>query len=323
MNIRHDTTRVLATAAGMALLALLAACQPTAPAPMPGYAEAELLYVAPTATATLAQLAVARGQRVQAGQVLFTMERTPEDRGADAALARRDRAQAQADNLRSGRRPLELEALRQQLGQAQANLAASETALERQAQLVRQGFVSSLRLDELTAARQRDSARVAELRAQLAQAQLAARRDEVAAAEAEARASGADLALATWRQEQATRRAPGAGQVFDVLYRPGEVVGAGAPVVVLLPDGALKLRFFVPQHELARAAPGSTVQLACDGCAAGLTARIRWVSPQAEYTPPVIYSNAARAKLVFRVEAEPAAGAALRPGQPVDVRWAP
>ena len=317
MKPRYLTAIVLTAAA------LAGGCRDAAPPPMPGYAEAELLYVAPTTTATLAQLAVARGQRVQAGQPLFTMERTPEDRAAEAAQARRDRAQAQAANLRSGRRPLELEALRQQLAQAQAGLVASQAALERQTQLVRQGFVSPLRLDELNSARQRDAARVDELRAQLAQAQLAARRDELAAADAEARASGADLSLATWRQEQALRRAPGASQVFDVLYRPGEVVIAGAPVVVLLPDGALKLRFFVPQHELARATIGGTVQLSCDGCAGGLVARIRWVSPQAEYTPPVIYSNAARAKLVFRVEAEPAPGAALRPGQPVDVRWAP
>jgi HlyD family secretion protein len=65
------------------------------------------------------------------------------------------------------------------------------------------------------------------------------------------------------------------------------------------------------------------VALSCDGCAAGLRARIRWVSPQAEYTPPVIYSNASRSKLVFAVEAIPLdAATALKPGQPVSVRFA-
>lgn len=306
-----------------AFLALLAACSGASTPPMPGYAEADLLYVAPTTTATLGGVAVTRGQRVDAGQVLFTMERVAEDHGAGAALARRDRAQAQAENLRKGRRPLELEALRQQLAQAQAARAATDAAWQRQAQLVQQGFVSALKLDELAAARERDAARVHEVQAQLEQARQAARVDELAAADADTRAAAADLALAGWRQQLATRSAPAKGQVFDVLYRPGEVVAAGAPVVALQPDGALKLRFFVPQHELARAAVGGTVQVGCDGCASGLTARIRWVSPQAEYTPPVIYSNAARAKLVFLVEAEPVEGAVLRPGQPVDVRWAP
>ncbi len=107
------------------------------------------------------------------------------------------------------------------------------------------------------------------------------------------------------------------------MYRPGEWVNAGAPVVALLPPGALKVRFFVPEPALARAAVGSEVALSCDGCAPNLRARIRWVSPQAEYTPPVIYSNASRSKLVFAVEATPLDGAAaLKPGQPVDVRFA-
>jgi HlyD family secretion protein len=110
--------------------------------------------------------------------------------------------------------------------------------------------------------------------------------------------------------------------VFEVMFRAGEWVNAGAPVVALLPPEALKVRFFVPEPALARAAVGSEVALACDGCAAGLRARIRWVSPQAEYTPPVIYSNASRSKLVFAVEATPLAAAnALKPGQPVDVRF--
>lgn len=302
---------------------VMAGCSDSSPPAMPGYVEADLLYVAPSSTATVGQIAVARGQRVRAGQPLFTMERVAEDRGTESALARRDRAQAQAENLRKGRRPLELEVLRQQLVQAQALLTVSTIAWDRQAQLARQGFVSALRLDELASARDRDRARVAEVQAQIELARQAARTDEVAAAEADTRAATADLALASWRQDQTARAAPVAGQVFDVLYATGEVVAAGSPVVALLPDGALKLRFFVPQHELGRAAVGATVQVACDGCAAGLTARIRWVSPQAEYTPPVIYSNAARAKLVFRVEADPVPGAALRPGQPVDVRWAP
>jgi HlyD family secretion protein len=91
------------------------------------------------------------------------------------------------------------------------------------------------------------------------------------------------------------------------------VVNAGAPVVALLPPTALKVRFFVPEPALARAAVGSQVALSCDACAANLRARIRWVSPQAEYTPPVIYSNASRSKLVFAVEATPLEAASMLP----------
>ena len=106
------------------------------------------------------------------------------------------------------------------------------------------------------------------------------------------------------------------------MYRTGEWVAAGAPVVALLPPAALKVRFFVAEPNLLQAVVGREVALGCDGCAAGLRARISFVSPQAEFTPPVIYSNDSRSKLVFMAEAEPETPAVLKPGQPVDVRFA-
>ena len=307
-----------------ALMSLaMVACTPRGDeAAMSGYAEAELVYVAPSAAGTLQSLAVQRGDRVKKGQLLYALDADAELLGKQAAQARSERAQAQAENLRKGRRPAEMAAIDQQLAQAQAALVASSSALQRDQQLVNQGFLSPLRLDELIAARDRDTARVRELQAQRLLATQGSRSDELAAAAAESRGAVSDVALTAWREAQKRREAPTDALVFDVMYRPGEWVNAGAPVVALLPPGALKLRFFVPEPALAQAAVGNEVALACDGCATGLRARIRWVSPQAEYTPPVIYSNASRSKLVFAVEATPLeAAAALKPGQPVNVRF--
>jgi HlyD family secretion protein len=306
------------------LALLLAACAPSGEeAAMSGYAEAELVYVAPSAAGTLHSLAVQRGDRVRRGQLLYALDVDSEAISRDAARARSEQAAAQAEDLRKGKRPLELQQLDQQLAQAQATLANSAATLASNERLVAQGFVSALTLESLRAARDRDAARVKELQAQRALASQAARRDEIAAAAAGARGAQADLALAQWREDQKQRTAPADALVFDVMYRVGEWVNAGAPVVALLPPAALKVRFFVPEPALARAAVGSEVALSCDGCAAGLRARIRWVSPQAEYTPPVIYSNASRSKLVFAVEAMPLdAATALKPGQPVSVRFA-
>ena len=95
---------------------------------------------------------------------------------------------------------------------------------------------------------------------------------------------------------------------------------AGSPVVSLLPDFRVKLRFFVPEEEVARARTGREVSFTCDSCPAGLKATISYVSPRAEYTPPVLYSQSARTKLVFLVEAQPlATGTPLPPGLPVSV----
>jgi HlyD family secretion protein len=308
----------------LAVAALLAGCdRDRSEPPLPGYAEAELVYLAAPSAGTLQTLAVQRGDRVERGQTLFTLEADAEALGREAAQARSESALAQAADLRKGKRPLELAAIDQQLAQAKAALAASTAALTRNRRLVEQGFVAPLQLDELVAARDRDDARVRELQAQRGVAAEAARADAIAAAAAQARGAGADLALARWHEAQRQRLAPTGALVYDVMYRVGEWVPAGAPVLALLPPGAVKLRFFVPEPALPRAAVGREVTLGCDGCAAGLRARITYVSPQAEYTPPVIYSNESRSKLVFRVEAEPLGPAALQPGQPVDVRLAP
>lgn len=304
-------------------LVVLAACGRAGDADLvSGYVEADLVYVAPPAAGTLERIDVRRGDAVKRGQRLFTLEATAETLARSGAAARRDSAAAQAANLRKGRRPDELRALGEQLAQARAALAASTAQLDRQRRLVDDGYLAPLRLDELRAARERDAARVGELQAQLAVAHAAARSDEIAAAAALERASAADLDLARWREAQRSREAPADALVYDVLLRPGEWANAGAPVLALLPPSALKLRFFVPQPQLVRAALGAQVGVHCDGCPAGLTARIAWVSPRAEYTPPVIYSNDSRAKLVFMVEAvlDERARTLLHAGQPVDVR---
>jgi HlyD family secretion protein len=93
-------------------------------------------------------------------------------------------------------------------------------------------------------------------------------------------------------------------------------------VVAILPPGNLKVRFFLPQTEIARIALGDKVQVACDGCVAGISAKVTFMSRSVEFTPPVIYSLEERAKLVFMVEAVPDQPDKLRVGQPIQVRTA-
>jgi HlyD family secretion protein len=89
----------------------------------------------------------------------------------------------------------------------------------------------------------------------------------------------------------------------------------------VLPAGNVKVRFFVPESRLGTVRAGQKVSIACDGCPAPIAATVSYIAPQAEFTPPVIYSKESRAKLVFMVEARPAPADAvkLHPGQPVDV----
>jgi HlyD family secretion protein len=188
-----------------------------------------------------------------------------------------------------------------------------------------QGFVSTAKVDDARTAAAQAAARVAELTAALDAARLPARPEARRAADAQAQAAAAVLAGSQWRLAQTQARSPQAAQVADTYYREGEWVAAGQPVLSLLPDGRVKARFFVPEAEIASVAPGLAVTLHCDGCGPPIPARVSVIATEPEFTPPVIYSNAERARLVFRVEARPspADGVRLRPGQPLDVRRVP
>jgi len=138
-------------------------------------------------------------------------------------------------------------------------------------------------------------------------------------AEASLRQSKANL---EWSQTRLARRnaySPGEATVEQIYYRPGETVPAGRPVVALLPPANLKLRFFAPQAVLPEIKYGQTVGVSCDGCEKGLTAKVSFIARSAEFTPPVIYSQEERAKLVFLIEARPEHPEKFRVGQPVTV----
>jgi HlyD family secretion protein len=317
-------TRAIATDPWLALgaLVVLAGCTAQADSGWSGYVEADYVYVAAPIGGALAQLSVRRGQGVAASAPLFALDDASERAAREEAAARERSAQAQAANTDKGRRSEEIAVTQAQLAQAraQATLAASELARTRQ--LVAQQFVSPSRLDDAIAAERQARARVAELEAALRVARLPARSDERAAADAQAEAARSALAQQQWREAQKSQRAPVAGIVADTYFRVGEWVNAGQPVVSLLAPGAVRARFFVPEAQLASIKLGQAVELRCDGCGAAIPARIDFIATQAEYTPPVIYSTAQRARLVFMVEARPdaSAGERLKPGQPVDVR---
>jgi HlyD family secretion protein len=138
-------------------------------------------------------------------------------------------------------------------------------------------------------------------------------------AEAALRQAKANLEWAQTRLARRNAHSPADGTIEQIYYRPGETVPAGRPVVALLPPGNLKIRFFAPQAVLPELKYGDSIGVTCDGCDTGLTAKISFIARSAEFTPPVIYSQEERAKLVFLIEARPERPEKFRVGQPVTV----
>jgi HlyD family secretion protein len=298
----------------------LAACSKQE-APLQGYIEGEYVRVAAPFAGTLVALPAERGRQVDVGGALFVLESENEDAAKREAEQNVRKAEAQAENLRKGPRQTELATSKAQLLQAETTAAFSEKEWRRQLDLVSKGFVSQSAADSARTARDRDHDKVVELRNALATLESGSRPDEIRAAQAEAAAARQSLAQADWRLRQKSVASSVSGVVIDTLFVRGEWVPAGAPVVSLLPPGNVKARFFVPESKLGAVQLGEGVKLACDACGAPIDAKITFIAPQAEFTPPVIYSRDNRSKLVFLVEARPSAAdeGRLHPGQPVDV----
>ena len=251
--------------------ALLAGCSGNSPGAFQGYIEGEYVYVAAPLGGALTNLAVARGDSVKTGQLLFELER-----GSEAAA---------------------LDIAKRNLTQAKTGLALSEAEFARREKLhADQGVVSTEELDQARAQRDVDAA--------LVESQQGA------------------LDKAKWSFDQKQQFAPTNAFVQDTLYRQGEWVTAGNPVVVLLPPANLKVRFFAPEMLLAQIKIGQGVGVSFDGAAKNYFATVNYISTQNEFTPPVIYNRENRAKLVYMIEAKfsPADAVELRPGQPVDVQ---
>jgi HlyD family secretion protein len=284
-----------------------------------GYVEGEYVQIAAVSAAQIVDVPVRSGDRVAAGQLLVDLER----RDAEIALAQADaalsRAESQLENLRQGRRPEEIRVIEASLASATAQAGEARRTAERLIDLASRGVATETQRDDAATAAQVAEARVAEIEASLVVARLPAREGEIAAAEAALREATAARDHARWVLEKRTLVAPAAGVVTDVLRRPGEIATAGQPVLSLLPDGAVRLRLYLPEADLAKLSIGSSLLVHCDACPAGLTATVSYIANGPEFTPPVIYSVSSRQKLVYLIEARPAAGAGLNPGQIVDV----
>lgn len=266
----------------VSLVLLAAACNRAPDTVLQGYGEADYIYLASQESGVVAELFVREGDQVAAGAPVFRLEGERIDSPLQGATAQRA-AQEQA------------------VVAARANAQLARQTFDRSSRLHQDGFVAQARLDADRAALDAAGAQL-----ELARRQLSA--------------ASADIRLWQVRRSDLSGVAPVAGAIERIFHRPGEVVGAGAPIASLLAPQNMKVRFFAPEAMLPQLPLGSAVAVSCDGCADGLTANVSFVATEPQFTPPVIYSLGQREKLVFLVEARFNAPTSVRPGMPVDVR---
>ncbi|TLP48372.1 HlyD family efflux transporter periplasmic adaptor subunit [Cohaesibacter sp. CAU 1516] len=301
---------------------LFNACLPPAPLAT-GYVEGDYVLIAPIETAQIAAIPVKRGERVAFDQPLAMLER----RDAEIAVAEAEATIAQARsklaNLNRGARPEKIATLQASIAAAQFSAEEAKRDMDRQQKLMEKGTVSKSRFDQAHTSYDVAKAKVEELKANLAYTKLPAREDEIAAAKASVKQAEAALEKAEWRLRKRTLKASQTGIIVDIIRDLGEVAGPQAPILSLLPDNGTKLRLYLPEKDLASIKVGSQLDVECDGCTGPNKAIVNYISDGPEFTPPVIYSLENRQKLVYQIEARPADGSSLKPGQIVSVRLVP
>lgn len=310
---------------GILLLAIfLAGCNKKETDYYQGYAEGDYLYVASSAQGRLMDLTIVKGQTVTRDAPLFRLDPNPEALQIVEAKQRMQQAKSKLADISKGSRPSELAAIKARLKKNQAALAVAKRDYQRRQKLYEMGDSDSISKEELDRFQTEVDIRRSEVEAveaELKTANLGGRADAVAAAQKEVSVFAASLSMLEWKLEEKQVMAPAAGTIQDILYRVGEFVPAGRPVISLLPPENIKIRFFVPQAQLPKIKLGDPVEVRFDGMDSPIEANISFISPEAEFTPPVIYSKESRTKLVFMIEAIPdkSAIARLRVGQPLEV----
>jgi len=301
---------------------LFSACAPAAPLAV-GYVEGEYVLLAPLDTAQITDVAVRRGDRVEPGRQIAALDKGDAEIAVGQAEAALAQAEAQLADLRIGKRPEEIAVLEATVRSAKAEAQEATRVLDRIGGLYEKGIATRAQLDEATTQVEVANAAIGQAEANLEVAHLPARAETIKAAENQVKQSRGALDQAKWLLSKRDIVAPSAGRIDDVIRDPGDLAGPAAPVVSMLPDGAVKLKLYVPEPHFANVAVGALLDVRCDGCAPALTARVSYVSPSPEFTPPVIYSLETRQKLVYLVEARPEGDSkALQPGQIVDVSLA-
>lgn len=198
-----------------------------------GIVDAREFRVASKITGRLSQVLVAEGATVKAGQLLGRID-SPEVTAKQAQVnATVEAAQSQADKAMAGARQTEIDAAEAQWRRAASAADLAQVTYERVNRLANQGAVAGQKRDEartnMIAAN--EAARAA--RSQYDQARAGARPEDVRAASAQvAQARGAAAEVEAARAETSLI-APAAGEVGRRLAQPGEIVGAGFPVLLL------------------------------------------------------------------------------------------
>ncbi|MCL6481846.1 MAG: efflux RND transporter periplasmic adaptor subunit [Firmicutes bacterium] len=273
----------------------------------------------------IVELLVEEGQRVEAGQVLARLDDADFRQQVALEEATLRVREANLALVEAGPRRQEVQAARQLVRDAEAEVELRRLDFQRAERLFARDVIPEQERDRARTALERVEATLARAREQLNALEEGSREEEIRVARTLVQQSRAALELARIRLSHTVLTAPRAGIVLVRQAELGEVVAAGTPVLTLANLDNVWLRAYISETDLGRIRWGQAVEVTTDTYPGKVyPGRISFIASEAEFTPKSVQTQRERVTLVYRIKIDvPNPNHELKPGMPADAVLVP
>ncbi|GAC17331.1 HlyD family secretion protein [Paraglaciecola arctica] len=285
------------------LLACLG-CEDDSPSLALGTLERDRIAHTATANEVVVALPIARGARVNVGDVLVQLDNRQQSALTVKAQAYVAEAQANLEKYRNGARPEEVAAASAKLQGAKAALTESDAAYLRAKNLLAKGLVSQASLDQALASKDSNSAAVQAAQEELLILTNGTRHEDLLMAAANLAVMQAALASENKKLEDLTVTATRDGLLDNLPWNLGERVTLGSPVAIVLAGHTPYARIYVPEPYRIKIKAGDDLIIHVDGLAKTITGKVRWISSEPAFTPYYALNQEERARLMYLAEVQ-------------------
>jgi len=286
-----------------------------------GHVEATDVRIVTKVRGRVLERPVDEGDAVVAGQKLAVVDTVDAELALREATAQRDQADAQLRLKVAGSRKEDIAQLTAQVDAVVADLAGAEKELHRQETLVAEGVTTAKTRDDALARRDALVGQLGSAQQALARAKAGSRSQEIEAAAATRDAADARIAQLRQQIADATVVSPVAGLVTEKIAEPGELLAAGAPIVVVTDLAKPWLTVYVAEPDLGKIKLGASAEVVTDG-GEKRPGKVIFIASQAEFTPKNVQTRDERVKLVYRVKVGlDNADGLFKPGMPAEARF--
>lgn len=308
----------------LGLFSLIISCDHGHKKYYPGYVACDTTYLASPYSGELKLITVERGELVKKNQLLFKLDPNPQQLNIKQFANDLLQARQLGEDLKQPRRTPEINAIKAQIAEVNAQIQLAKIRVQRYTALYQKNAIDRDHLDEIVANYTQLIKLKEQYSANLVLAEDGSRINLIQAQMEAINSLTEKVNLAKWALSQKTMYAPDDGIIFDTYYNLGEFVAASKPVLSVLTPEHVYIEFFVPAAMLIQLRIKQQIYFNIENSAKRYSATINYISPEAEFVPPLVYSRENQDKIVFRIQAALNYGSKIvfnqfKPGQPITV----